>query len=94
MFMEHPKIETLNKSIVGWIQKSFVKALIPHHIHEKDFKFVRVRNISRVWKDNDYWTVEATIEFSLGEAKSANIVFQVDSEGNIMGYNVPKMDEI
>lgn len=63
-------------------------------MHDKDFKFVRVRDISRVWKDNDYWTVEATIDFSLGGGKSTTIIFQVDGEGNIIGYNVPKMNEI
>lgn len=87
-------METLNSSIVGWIEKNFAKALIPFHVNKKAFKFARVLHISKVWRDNDYWTVEAMIEFNLGGNKSATIIYQVDDKGNIMGYSVPKINDI
>ena len=92
--MEHPEIETLNKSIVDWVQKNFIKAMIPFHIDKKEFKFYRVLNIPKVWKENDYWIVEAKIEFNLRTQKTTTIVFQVDGKGNVVGYNVPQLTEI
>jgi hypothetical protein len=86
--LEHPKIEELNKSIVGWIGKNFVKAVLQHHYMKDDFKLARVTRISKVWKDDDHWIVDAHIEYELGSSKMHKITFQVDSEGHIVGYDI------
>jgi hypothetical protein len=92
--MEYLEIETLNKSIAGWVEKNFIKALIPFHVNKKDFKFYRVLHIPKVWKEDNYWIVEATIEFSLITQKTTTIIYQIDAKGNIIGYHVPKLSDI
>ena len=86
--MEHPKIEDMYKSIVYWIQENFVKALLQHHVDKNSFEFGRVTKISKVWKENDYWIVDADIEYGLRGHKMKTVTFQINSEGKIVGYNL------
>ena len=88
--MEHPKIEVLNKSIVAWIKKNFAKAVLPFHVMKKDFKFTKVAKICRVWKENDYWIVDALVDYQLGTSQTTKITFQIDSKGKIVGYDIPE----
>jgi len=87
--MEHPKIEDMNKNIVYWIQENFVKASLQFHVDKDSFEFGRVSKISKVWKQNDYWIVDADIEYTLGAGhKMKTITFQINSEGKIVGYDL------
>ena len=88
--MEHPKIEVLNKSIVTWIEKNFVKAILPFHVLKGDFKFNKIVKISKVWKENDHWIVDALVDYKLETSKTTKITFQVNNLGKIVGYDIPK----
>ena len=84
--MKHLKYELLNKSIVGWVEENFVKAILPFNPLRKEFKFVRIEGIPKVWKESDCWLVEARIAYSLRQAESTTITFQMNDDGEIIGY--------
>lgn len=87
--MEHPKIEDIYKNIVHWIEKNFVKAILQFHVDKDSYKFGRVSKISKVWKENGYWVVDADIEYGLRQGhKMKTVTFQINSEGKIVGYNL------
>jgi len=86
--VQHPKLEDIYRNIVGWVEKNFVKAILQFHVAKDEFKFHRVLKISKVWKENDCWVVEATVEYDLGGYQARTITFQIDSEGKILGYNL------
>lgn len=85
--MPHPKIEDINKNVVNWIHDNFVKALIPFNEDAKDFKFQRIDQVSKAWKENDYWIVNVVIEYSTATAGVKTLTFQVNEKGEILGFD-------
>ena len=86
ILLKHLKYEVLNKSIVQWVEENFVKAILPFNALRKEFKFVRVEEIPRIWKESDYWLVEARIAYSLKQAERTTITFQMNDDCEIIGY--------
>ena len=86
--MELPKIETLKKNIVHWIQENFKKATLEFHVDKDKFELARVDMITKVWSEKDYWLVEAVVEYALGGPKMETMTFQVDRNGKIIGYDL------
>jgi len=86
--LEHPELESIYKNIVEWIEKNFVKAVLQHHTNKENFKFIKVDRISKVWKESDYWIVDALIEYELPGLQRKTIVFQVNSESKIVGFDL------
>jgi len=88
MKMEYLKLDEISKNIAEWVQTDFAKTLFQFDSRMKDFKFVRVTNVPKVWKENDVWIIDALIEYELAGAKKRNVTFQVDSKGTTVGFNL------
>ncbi|MCW3983663.1 MAG: hypothetical protein NWE96_06665 [Candidatus Bathyarchaeota archaeon] len=81
-----PKLEIISKNIEVWIKENFIKA-VAQPSTKSDFKFGKIDRITRVWKNDDYWIVDAFIEYSFTNQKIKTFTFQVDSEGQVVGFN-------
>ncbi len=90
--MAIPTFEVLNKNIMEWVQKNFGKAMLPYNVDKGDFnpEHSRVIEFPKIWKENDYWLVEAQIAYVLKQSESVRITFQIDVAGEIIGYSVHK----
>lgn len=86
--MTHPEIEDIKKNVVNWMEENFVKAILQFHVNKEQYKFARITKISKVWKENEYWIVDANIEYALGGHQLKTVTFQVDSDGKVVGYNL------
>ena len=86
--MEHPKVDDIKKNIVSWVEENLTKTLLPFHSEKGSFKFGRVSTITKVWAENDYWLVDAAIEYNLGQSEMRTVTFQVNKEGEIIGYDL------
>jgi hypothetical protein len=90
--MEIPTFEILNKNIMEWVQKNFGTAMLPYHVDKGNFKpeHARVIEFPKIWKENDYWLVDAQIEYVLKQTEFVRITFQIGDIGKIIGYSVHK----
>jgi hypothetical protein len=90
--MAIPTFEILNKNIMEWVQKNFGKAMLPYNADKGDFKpeHSKVIEFPKVWKENDYWLVEAQVEYVLKQSEFVRITFQIDDAGKIIGYSIHK----
>jgi hypothetical protein len=82
-----PKLEIISKNIEVWIKENFTKA-VAQPSTKSDFKFGKIDRITRVWKNNDCWMVDAFIEYSFTNQKIKTFTFQVDSEGQVVGFDL------
>jgi hypothetical protein len=83
-----PELAHIFENITVWGEKDFARTLFQSDAKLKDFKLVKVSKVSRVWKENNVWVVDALIEYEFGGAKKRNVTFQVNSEGKIVGFNL------
>ena len=84
----HPELDEVFSSITEWAHENFAKLLYQFDDRMKDFKFVRVSEVSKVWKENDLWLTDALLEYEFGGAKKRNVSFQTDNYGKILGFNL------
>lgn len=82
-----PKLENIYKNVEVWIKENFAKA-IAQPSTKNDFKFGKIAKITRVWKNNDCWMVDVFIEYSFPNQKIKTFNFQVDSEGQVVGFDL------
>ena len=86
--MEHLSLEEASIIISNWVETNLKEALYKMHIYGDKFKFGRILNIPKMWKENDYWIVDATVEYYLEQTQMKTITFQINQEGYIIGYNL------
>jgi myo-inositol catabolism protein IolC len=86
--LEHPDLDSIYENIVDWIGKNFVKAVLQYQPDKKNFKFTKVKRITKVWKESDHWVVDALIEYELSGVQTKAILFQVNGEGRIVGFDL------
>lgn len=81
-----PKVEIIYKNIEVWIKENFDKALAQSST-KSDFKFGKINKITKVWKNKDYWIVDAFVEYSFPNPKLKTFTFQLDHEGQVVGFD-------
>ncbi|MGA3112052.1 MAG: hypothetical protein ABSE15_08475 [Candidatus Bathyarchaeia archaeon] len=86
----HYTIEKISKIVSDWAQEKLVKAIYQFDDGISDFKFGRVSQISKLWKEQGLWQVEALIEYTIGGAQkiARNVSFQIDDNFSIIGFNL------
>jgi hypothetical protein len=52
------------------------------------FKYIKIAKITRVWKNNDLWIVDAFVEYSFPNPKVKTFTFQVNSDGEVLGFDL------
>ena len=86
----HYGIDKIFKVISDWAQENLVKAIYQFDDGIEDFKFGRVSQISKFWKEHGLWQVEGLVEYTIGGAQkiSRNVSFQVDDNFSVLGWNL------
>lgn len=88
LVLSAPKLENITHSIEEWFKANFVKALVQPQTEGEYFKFGKIAKITRVWKNNEFWTVETFVEYSYPNPKLKTFTFQVDCNGEILGFDL------
>jgi hypothetical protein len=86
----HYGIEQIFKIISDWAQENLVKAIYQFDDGNGEFKFGRVSQISKFWKEQGLWQAEALIEYTMGGTQkiARNVSFQLNDSGKVVGFNL------
>ncbi|MGD6811118.1 MAG: hypothetical protein ACQCN3_15605 [Candidatus Bathyarchaeia archaeon] len=72
---------------------NFEKAVTRSH-ENQEFKFKQLSKITKVWKKENYWVVDAFVEYSFPNQKVKTFTFQVNSDSEIIGFDLKEQHTI
>jgi len=84
-------LDNLILKIEEWFKANFLKAVTQPVSNAVNFQFNRVVKVTRAWKYGEYWLVDVFVDYTFHNQKIRTFTFQVNSAGDILGFdlNVP-----
>jgi len=70
------------------VEEKLARALLQFKEKPAIFKFVRVVEVSKFWRENGLWQTAAVIEYEFEGKQKRQVSFQIGDEGKIVGFNL------
>ncbi len=81
-------LENITQNIEVWLKTNFARAIAQYPFENEKAKFRKIAKITRVWKSKDCWVVDAFVEYSFPNQKTKAFTFQVNSNGEVLGFDL------